>query len=409
MPTRRAFLKRSALATGGLLAAPLGAACAGVPVVDAGSGAADGVVLGLHPSSGLDRPEDAVRRTLAALDFSWLAPGDSVFVKVACNSAASHPGVTSPTAVRAVCEELFERGAGRVLVGDQSGVASVRLAEGDVRHSETRALTAQNGLLDAITDAGAEPHFFDDGGYEDGYVPATFPFESHWRAPPRIARVVAEVDHLVYLPRLASHCLTGYTHGHKIAVGFLRDDARFEMHHDAARLYERYTEVNYCEEIASRLRLVVTLAESVLIDNGPDNGAVAPADPRIVIASPHLANHDAVAVQLLTWAQRNLNPTHTTGGVPWGPWAAVSNSALPGYVTARTGIPWRSDSAPLLPSSYVAHDFGAGVQQDHSLARAYEILGGVPRSIRVASVGEAAPDSLVAQLTDRVSADVSVA
>ena len=41
-----------------------------------------------------------------------------------------------------------------------------------------------------------------------------------------IARAITEVDHLVYLPRLSSHVLTGYTHGHKIAVGWLRDDPR---------------------------------------------------------------------------------------------------------------------------------------------------------------------------------------
>src|SRR5947209_870035 len=73
---------------------------------------ADTVLLGLYPSAQMPSPEEAVRHALGHLDFSWLGAGDSVFVKVACNSANAHPAVTSPAAVRAMCRELFARGAG---------------------------------------------------------------------------------------------------------------------------------------------------------------------------------------------------------------------------------------------------------------------------------------------------------
>src|SRR5688500_14842820 len=111
MRTRRDFLKLAPLAS--VAFAPIG--CAGVRIVD--SRPRDGAFLSL--SLGL---EDGVRAAFTALDTSWLEPGDSVFVKVACNSGNRHPAVTSPNAVRAVTRALFERGAGRVLVGDQSGV-----------------------------------------------------------------------------------------------------------------------------------------------------------------------------------------------------------------------------------------------------------------------------------------------
>lgn len=387
MRTRRDFLRHVGA---GALLAPLG--CAGLPIVDASTADSDRVVLGLHATSA----EDAVALTLERVDMSWLVPGDSVFVKVACNSGNTHPAVTSPSAVRAMCRALFDRGAGRVMVGDQSGVMSVRLAAGERRHSSTRILMEGNGLLRAIEESGAEARFFDDDGFDAGYVEATMPALSSWRTPPMIARAITEVDHVVYLPRLASHVLTGYTHGHKLAVGWLRDDARHAMHFEAADLYEKYTEVNYCEQLRSRLRLVVTVAEQVLVEGGPDSGTRAIAETPIVLASAHLANHDAVSVALLWWAQRHLPRAGGNAAVPFGPWAPMGNAALLALVEPQTGIPWTSKSG--LPSTYFAHDYAAGVTSDRALSRAYEILGGVPRGIEVELVGAAPQASLMDKL-----------
>ena len=91
--------------------------------------------------------------------------------------------------------------------------------------------------------------------------------------------------------------------------------------------------MNYCEQIRSRMRLVVTLAEQVLVDGGPDTGTFAIPDTPIVLASAHLANHDAVSVALLWWAQRHLpraalGSGGTSAAIPFGPWAPLGNAAL---------------------------------------------------------------------------------
>lgn len=385
--TRRGFLGR-------LLAAPLGCGCAGLPVVEPRG--RDGVVLGLTASVA-----DGVSRALERLGLDWLTPGDSVFVKLACNSGNLHPAVTSPDAVRATVRALRDAGAGRVLVGDQSGVMSVRLAKGNARHSSTRNLMERNGLLAAIEESGGEPFFFDDDprGFEDGYVAARLPSSSSaWpqdRAP-MIARVVEEVDHIVYLPRIASHCLTGYTHGHKLSVGWMRDDTRHQMHFQAGDIYEKYTELNYCAQIASRLRLVLTAVDHVLVDGGPDDGAVALHDG-LVVASEHLANHDAISVQVLHWARDHLPRGRGSPSVPFGPLAPMSNVGLLTIAPLATGIPWTSDS--VVPSSYAPHDYAAGIASDRALTRAYEMLGGVPSAIEVGLVGDdAPPEELLARL-----------
>jgi uncharacterized protein (DUF362 family) len=296
-----------------------------------------------------------------------------------------------------MCRALLERGAGRVLVGDQSGVMSVRRAAGDQRFSSTRALMEGNGLLDAIVEGGGEPHFFDDRGFDDGYVEATLPASaSAWRTPPMIARVITEVDHIVYLPRLAAHALTGYTHGHKLAVGWMRDDTRHAMHFDASTIYEKYSELNYAAEIHARLRLVLTAVDHVLVEGGPDDGAQARCTPAIVLASEHLANHDAVSVPVLGWAREQLPRGPGSALLPFGPWASAANSGLLAMVGPTTQIPWTSDSHG--PTSYLPHDFDAGVASDRALMRAYQLLGGVPRAIDVEVLGAGIPETLARRM-----------
>ena len=63
-----------------------------------------------------DVPFDTLGRAirdaaLAASNFSWLAPGDRVLLKVMCNSANPYPATTHPVAVTVMADMLRERGA----------------------------------------------------------------------------------------------------------------------------------------------------------------------------------------------------------------------------------------------------------------------------------------------------------
>lgn len=70
----------------------------------------------------------AVQETArAATDFGWLASGDSVLIKPALNSGNPYPATTSPEGIRAMVELLREKGAGRVIVSDMSGIEHVKL------------------------------------------------------------------------------------------------------------------------------------------------------------------------------------------------------------------------------------------------------------------------------------------
>lgn len=356
-------------------------------------GREEGVLLGLYPRREVPAAEDAVRRACAHLDFGWLGRGDSVLIKVACNSGRPHPAVTSPAAVRALVSELEARGAGRVLVGDQAGVEWARLAPGERRFSSSRTRLAESGLLAAIEASGAEAHPFDERGFDGGYFEATPPAAAHWTRPLFLARAVREVDHVIYLPRLGAHLITGYSAGLKCAVGFLRDDSRNHLHVDAASLVEKYVEISYAAELRSRLRLVLTLADELLLHGGPDAGTRHAADPRLVLAAGNLASHDALAAALLLYASARTprDPGLLLGYTP--PLADFFNRTFVFDVVAtQTGLPWGPGAAREY-TGFVPHAFERGLSQDRALARAWELEGGRPDRILVRTVGAAlAPD-----------------
>ena len=389
--SRRAVLFRGACAAGGLILG--GCASRRVQVASlnpaAGGGPADGpesVVLGVYPTD-QGSPAEAVRRACRRLDWSWLKRGDTVLLKLSCNSHRAHPAVTSPNAVRAVIRELLERGAGRVLAGDQGGVVHVRLAEGDRRYRSTRELAGLNGLHDAIVEAGGIPYYFDESGYEGGYFPAACGSRSHWNEPLFLTTAVRQADHIVYLPRLGTHVLAGCTHGHKLAVGWLRDDSRFALHYGADTFHEKYTEISYLPEIRDRLRLVLSLSESAFTCVGPHTGTVGRPDGWLVVASRQLAAHDAVAAAALTWLRRNTGSGVHIVPPAYGPFSNLSNWLyVSTVVPGRTGLPWgRPD--PFGYRALAMHDFECGVTHDRALSRAWALQGGVPAIIRVYADG----------------------
>lgn len=234
-----------------------------------------------------------------AVNLSFLSPGDSIFIKVACNSDNDHPAVTNPEAIPLLVSFLKNRGAGDIYVGDQSGVEAVRLTE-EGRVASTRALMKKNGLLDAITGSGAKVHCFDDQGW-GGYFQEFPDFQSSWKNGIFLPKIINEVDHIIYLPRLGSHALAGYTCAVKSAVGWLRDDSRRELHQQADTFFEKFAEISHFPSIRKKLRFSLTIAHSALLNIGPDIGSKHAFDGTLLLAADNLVDHDYIASLLLRW------------------------------------------------------------------------------------------------------------
>lgn len=94
--------------------------------------------------------------------------------------AASPASGAGRRGVIAMVSLLRDAGAGRVIVGDQSGADHVRSWKSG-RRSSTRRMFEKNGLLEPIQRSGAELHCFDHHPWEESFQPQ-LDFDDHLAA-----------------------------------------------------------------------------------------------------------------------------------------------------------------------------------------------------------------------------------
>ena len=227
---------------------------------------------------------------------------------------------------------------------------------------------------------------------------ATLPDGNHWPRGMYVTSAVNEVDHIVYMPRIGAHTLAGLTLGHKMAIGWLRDDSRHDLHNDAVDFYEKYTEVNYTKEIRDKFRLVVTVAEKILLHGGPDQGTIYDMTPVLVVGSTHLANHDSVTSSVLVTLNASVTPSGGGSMTYNAAFASFANSSFASGAGVGVGSagPWISGSTP---SSFVAHPFEQGITKDRAIVRGWELSGGKPSSIDIVFDGKTVDGALKTGIT----------
>ncbi|HEX3020453.1 MAG TPA: DUF362 domain-containing protein [Chitinispirillaceae bacterium] len=249
--------------------------------------------------------DEIKKKILESPYLDFLSKGDSVFIKLSSNSTRPHPAVTSPAAIEIIVNTLKEAGAGEIIIGDQAGVQYARLTQ-QGRKSSTRDVFSKNGILQEILNSKSKIHCFDDHGWNSYFSPK-IDFQSYWVKELYLPKIIHDVDHLIYLPRLSSHCYSGYSGGLKNAVGFLRDDSRLALHRDGENFHKRIAEINYVQEIRSKLRLTLTIADKALLHFGPDMGKVLEINKTVIIASDNLIHHDYLSTALLNWYNKKSN------------------------------------------------------------------------------------------------------
>jgi len=399
--TRREFFKAAGIA----LPALAGSGCAflsgchpgGEAFPPSGGEARQVFMAGVAAGSGDEAVETAIRDVIeATTDFSWLSRGDSVFIKVSSNTERLYPASTLPLAVTVMARVFFEKGAGRVLAGDKSGVATVHVGP-DFQRGSTRKAMSQNCLHAAIEAGGAEPYYYEEDGY-DSYFEADPPEVSHWRSGLMLPGVIREVDHIVLLPRLSTHAIAGVTFALKIGVGWLRDDTRLEMHRDAASIFEKIAEINAVPAIRSKLRLALTAGTAGLTTFGPDFGYRADPPVGLVFASTCPAAHDALATAMI----QHLREHHT-------PPAAFLLDLYPGLANLSNqlvvtfgwslgeGVHTETFSTPQVGSPW----------SNPTIALGTHLFGTDPGRIEIVNLEESVPDALEKYLVEHASIDFS--
>jgi len=402
--TRRQFTK---LAAGGLAAFSLAdchapGAIASRPPADAtltyaGATSATVGLAGVARGSAAEATEYALRAAaLAVSDFSWLSRGDSVLIKPVCNSGNPYPATTDPVALRAMIGLLRERGAGRVLVADMSGVETLRFSKDRLRGS-TRQLMHQNRMAPVVEAAGGEVHAFEEHGW-DAFFEDTPAAAGSWSQPIMMPKLLNEVDHVVLMPRCARHLLAGSTLGMKAAVGWWRHDSRLEYHRDAATLAEKTADSNTVPSLTKKLRLVLTSATQVLTTFGPDQGYVAAPTTGLILASPSLVAHDMISLAWLL-ENRSLMPAADRDGVLKDP----NTSALFINIANRVVVNWLGGIGDVLSTQRLERYDHQSIWDDRVLRRAFLNSGGVPRIELISEGGSVPPE-----IQDKLRADVTL-
>jgi uncharacterized protein (DUF362 family) len=314
---RRGFLRTLA---GGALALPLaeGALIRIAWSEDASHPApSDVTVVGLRSEPDDAEIKERMRQAVmtASNGLSWLAPNQTVVIKVASNSGKGYPFTTSPAALRALIEILKEKEpTTRVIVADQPGVEwlppsfgsdavgkVVRSIWGKVYSGAASGhdVLRMNGLLEAAQSAGAEVETFDK---ESDWVRVA-PTE-HWPKGLRIPKLYGEADHVINLVRPSGHEVAGHTATLKSWYGWLHPDDRLRSHtidplhpsHGFWNLNASIAEV--ANTFKEKTRLNVVAAIGSYADVGPDWGK-QPLEQSMIIASTDMVAADAVTAALV--------------------------------------------------------------------------------------------------------------
>jgi len=226
---------------------------------------------------------------------------------------------THPSLVRATVAALERRGAGRILVGDNSGMRVYGSNEQTARVA---------GILDA---AG--------GRYVNlGASPVKVRVESDFAEDLAFSREVLEADVLVSLPKMKTHVATGITGGVKNTYGHLVGGEKTRLHRQAVG------PENFARAVLDVYRvrppdLVILDAVVAMEGQGPSGGR--PREVGRVLASTSAVALDAVMAAMMGIEPRRipmlriaeelgLGPADLGGIQVEGPFAVVPHFKAPG-------------------------------------------------------------------------------
>ncbi len=228
-----------------------------------------------------------VGRALELIDFTSVE-GRTLFLKPNYNSADPTPGSTHNETLSALVRALQARGAGRITVGDRSGMG------------DTRAVMEQKGVFRLAQELGVETVVFDDLG-ADGWVQVQ-PEGGHWQRGFRVARPVLEADGVIQTCCLKTHRYGGhFTLSLKNSVGLVAKYLRDEGYDYMSELHSSPHQRRMIAEInaAYRPELIVLDGVEAFVDGGPDRGTLV--ESQVVLAGTDRVAIDAVGVALLRY------------------------------------------------------------------------------------------------------------
>ena len=212
--------------------------------------------------------------------------GKDLFLKPNFNSADTPPGSTHDDTLSALVRWLQAMGAGRITVGDRSGMAS------------TRRVMEQKEIFGMADELGFETIVFDEldaDGWEMAHVEG-----GHWEKGFAVARPVLEADGVVQTCCLKTHRFGGhFTLSLKNSVGVAAKWVPGESHDYMHELHSSPHQRRMIAEINAAYRPDLILLDGVeaFVEGGPDRGQQVEA--QVILAGADPVAVDAVGVAVL--------------------------------------------------------------------------------------------------------------
>jgi uncharacterized protein (DUF362 family) len=282
-------------------------------------------VRGVEKGSDEETLEKKIIETfLEASDkLSWLSKGETVLLKPALNSGNSYPATTHPAVIRVIKKEIEDRG-GKVIVGDQSGIGWVLQGERGVVRGSSVDCFVRSGMAEC----GAYLTAFEEGDWDDSFTHFESGETKSWPDGFFVTDWIGKVDHIISLPRIATHGQAGATLGFKNMVGILREDSRVRFHSYGPYYFAisksakgSGIKTNYKEKgdyfgmiteisaaVREKLRLTMFVGTKVITTFGPDMGSQAEPEVGLLIASDDQLGAEVMALAFLKNQFKGVSP-----------------------------------------------------------------------------------------------------
>jgi uncharacterized protein (DUF362 family) len=236
------------------------------------------------------KTQDRVAGVNKALDLLEInsMKGKDLFLKPNFNSADATPGSTHNDTLRALVRRLQAMGAGRITVGDRSGMG------------DTRAVMDQKNVFRMADELGFETVVFDEmdaSGWEMMQVAG-----SHWQKGFAVARPVLEADGVVQTCCLKTHRYGGhFTMSLKNSVGLAAKWVPGESHDYMRELHGSPHQRRMIAEVNTAYQpdLIVLDGLEAFVDGGPARGKRV--DAQVILAGTDRVAIDAVGVAILRY------------------------------------------------------------------------------------------------------------
>lgn len=187
--------------------------------------------------------------TLKSTIYQSFSASDRVLIKINLNTALPFPASTDLDMVERIVDQLHDLGIHQILIGECSSNPEL----------PTRKTMEKKGIFDRIGNR-AEFVCFDEGEWIR--VKAPFRYLEDLAVP----KMVYEVDKIIYLANVKTHCRADFSLGMKLAVGLMHPLQRFALHQD--HLQEKVAELS----LAVQPDLIILDGRKPFITGGPDEG-----------------------------------------------------------------------------------------------------------------------------------------